>query len=104
MNWDRLTTLLNKSVTSMYEVGAVLIGGVDNGQTVRGVFTNYHIDVNMGEPGLSDNDPIFECSDSADYASALKLDQRVQIKGIKYKIIDVQPDGQGWTDYILEAY
>ena len=101
MNWDRLTALLNKTVTAGFKVDAVLIGGAGSGQTISGVFTNYHIDVNMGEPGLSDRDPIFECADS-EYL--LKRDQRLQINGVKYKVIDVQPDGQGWTDYILEAY
>ena len=104
MNWDRLTTMLNKTVTNQYEIGAVLIGGVDNGQTVKGTFTNYHLEINMGEPGVSDNDPVFECAESADYASALKVDQRIKIKGINYKIVDLQPDGQGWTEYILESY
>lgn len=104
MNWDRLTNLLNKTVSHQFNVDAVLVGGVDSGQTVRGVFTNYHLEINMGEPGVSDNDPVFECADSADYASALKLDQRIRIQGENYKIIDLQPDGQGWTEYILESY
>lgn len=102
MSWDSLTNLLNGSVTKQFEVTATIRGGVYDYEEVRGVFTDYHQEINMGEPGVSANDPIFECSDSEEFKVALVYEARILIKDQEYKIVDIQPDKQGWTEYILE--
>lgn len=102
MSWDSLTSLLNSSVTKQFEVIATIKGGVYDYEEVKGVFTDYHQEINLGEPGVSANDPIFECQDSEEFAVALVYDARILINEQEYQVVDIQKDKQGWTEYILQ--
>lgn len=73
-----------------------------NGATpVTGIFDDAYFEDGIGQgPGAESSKPAFTCKTS-DVASATQ-GQTLVVGATTYHIVNIRPDGQGWTLLILE--
>lgn len=78
-----------------------LIAG--GGATFTGIFDAPHIAIEFGDVAISDRRPTFLCRTSDVPSGAVGGDagDTLLVDGTTYRIIDLEPDGQGMTRIVL---
>lgn len=97
---DDRAAFLNSDEFGDSAVYTKLAGGT---ATFTGIFDAPHIAIDLGEVSISDRRPTFVCR-TADLPSGVAggdSGDTLEVDGITYKVIDLEPDGQGMTRIVL---
>jgi hypothetical protein len=79
-----------------FGVTAIYKGSIE----IEGIFDKFYLEQSVGIAGIQSNDPVFTCltSEAPDPAHG----ETLEIGTATYKIIGVEPDGDGMTILRLE--
>lgn len=82
---------------------AVYTKAAGGSATFTGIFDAPHIAVDIGEISISDRRPTFLCrtSDIPSGAAGGDAGDTLMVDGTTYRVVDLEPDGQGMTRIVL---
>lgn len=83
-----------------FAIEAKIIPAKGLAYTIRGIFTNDYYPIDIGQAGFTGSNPTFECCEED--AAEIEYGDLLIVRENNYKIVEIKPDGTGWTVLGLE--
>lgn len=106
MTWNNALDRLHSAVLSTFGEQDAAAGGPGrptvNGVAFDATFSRRYVEVPAGEAVQAGHFPLLECREADAAAVGLGYDVMVIVRGQPYRVVAVQPDGDGWAVFVLE--
>lgn len=101
-HWQSMTHSVLGAAMSTFGETVTLKPGLEHQQDLRAIFRASHAQVDLGQGGISTVDPELSLRLADVRGPAPRQGDEVLVRGKRYRVGDVQPDGEGGVTMKLQ--